>query len=157
MSSPKLLFLRALLTKAQIKLLWNCSLQRISASLTLSFSPLHLVPQIRCSKLFLHCANTSPLLSSLSSDEITSYFTEILGAIYSELSTSLLADSNLFLSSPIFCSFFFLVSGSDHLEKLSQSILLLDSMHYSFLVRVRDRDFLPPAARSLISLISPPS
>lgn len=55
--------------------------------------PSHLVSQIGCSEPFSHCVKPVPLLSSLSADEITFYFTEILEAVCSELSTSLLADS----------------------------------------------------------------
>lgn len=59
----------------------------------LSFLPTHLVPLSRCSWAFLHCSIPSPPLPSLSADEITSYFTAILEAIYGELSTSLVSDS----------------------------------------------------------------
>ena len=66
-----------------------------------------------------------------------------------------LLTQGLFLSSPIFCSFLFLVSESDCLEKSGPSIHLLDFMHYR-LSGGEQGSFchLPPP--TFISLISPP-
>lgn len=157
MSSPELLFLRALLTKAQVRLLPHYSLERISASLIrISLLPSQLIPQIRCSKPFLHCSNPSPLLPSLSADEIIFYSQRSLKpyTVNSQPPFSLI--QNLFLSSSIFCSFLFLVSESHRLEKWSLPIPLLDSTHDSLLSGAgAGGGFLPPAARLPHILISP--
>lgn len=52
----------------------------------------YLGPENRCSKPFLR-GSAKPSASLLSTDEITSCFTEILEAIYGELSTSRCSDS----------------------------------------------------------------
>lgn len=90
-SNPKPLFLRALLKEAQSD--WT----RTAASSMFQpashwFLPSCLGPENRCSKAFWH-GSAKPSASLPSTDEITSYFTKILEAIYGELSTSCSSDS----------------------------------------------------------------
>lgn len=118
MSSTKLLFLKPLLTTAQVRLLLNCDLKWISASLTLiSFT------SIPCAsdQVFwapFHYVNPSPRLPFLSTEEITFYFSEILEAKIGELSISFLSDIKFI---------FYVHPFSAHSSSLFQSLITFQS------------------------------
>jgi len=86
--------------------------------------PPYLVPKIRCSELLFHCANPSPRLPFLSTEEITFYFSEILEAKIGELSISFLSDIKFI---------FYVHPFSAHFSSLFQSFITFQSqVHPSF-------------------------
>ena len=124
MSSTKLLFLKPLLTRAQVTLLLNRGLEWISAVSDVSLFPPNRVPQVRCFEFLFHCANPNPWLLFLLTEEITSYFSEILEAKIGELSISFLSDIQFI---------FYVHSFSAHFSPLFQSLITFQSqVHPSF-------------------------